>query len=95
MRTQKMREAAAKERDKYFNDIRSVVSMKQEWRLKEKASTPTPTTSDDDMDMLDDDEAPLIKDGSLPPTSMDVNMAFTWPALKRSCLRSLKSQANT
>jgi hypothetical protein len=44
--------------------------------VKEKGSTPTPTTSDDDMDLLDDDEAPLIKDGSPPPTSMDVNMVF-------------------
>jgi hypothetical protein len=32
------------------------------------------------MDLLDDDEAPLIKDGSLPPTSMDVNMVFTLQA---------------
>jgi hypothetical protein len=30
----------------------------------------------DDMDLLDDDEAPLIKDGSPPPTSMDINMVF-------------------
>jgi hypothetical protein len=30
--------------------------------MKEKNSTPTLTTSDDDMDLLDDDEAPLIKD---------------------------------
>jgi hypothetical protein len=48
--------------------------------VKEKASTPAPTTSDDDMDLLDDDEAPLIKDGSPPPTSMDVNMVFTLQA---------------
>jgi hypothetical protein len=54
--------------------------MKYEWRVKEKANTPAPTTSDDDMDLLDDDEAPLIKDGSRPPTSMDVNMVFTLPA---------------
>jgi hypothetical protein len=33
--------------------------------------------SDDDMDLLDDDGAPLIKDGSPPPTSMDINMVFT------------------
>jgi hypothetical protein len=32
--------------------------------------------SDDDMDLLDDDEAPLIKDGSPPPTTMDINMVF-------------------
>jgi hypothetical protein len=37
-----------------------------------------PCTQDfeDDMDLLDDDEAPLIKDGSPPPTSMDINMVF-------------------
>jgi hypothetical protein len=34
----------------------------------------------DDMDLLDDDEAPLIKDGSPPPTSMVINMVFTPPA---------------
>jgi hypothetical protein len=54
-----------------------VVPTKQEWRVKEKAKTPALTTSDDDMDLLDDDEAPLIKDGSLPLTSMDINMVFT------------------
>jgi hypothetical protein len=32
------------------------------------------------MDLLDDDESPLIKDGSPPPTSMDINMVFTLPA---------------
>jgi hypothetical protein len=53
--------------------------MKQEWRVKEKANTPTPMTSDDDMDLLDDDEAPLIKDGSPPSASMDINIVFTLP----------------
>jgi hypothetical protein len=50
--------------------------MKEEWRLKDKASTPAATTSDNDMDLLDDNDAPLIKDGSPPPTSMDTNMVF-------------------
>jgi hypothetical protein len=36
-------------------------------------------TSDDDMDLLDDDKAPLIKDGSPSPTSMDVIMVFMLP----------------
>jgi hypothetical protein len=58
----------------------AVILMKQEWRVKEKVSTPTPTTSDDDMDLLDDDEALLIKDMSPPPTGMDINMVFTLPA---------------
>jgi hypothetical protein len=81
MRTQKIREEVVKkERDKHFNNIRLVVPIKQEWRVNEKASTPAPTTSDDDMDLLDDDEAPLIKDRPPPPTSMDVNMVFTQPA---------------
>jgi hypothetical protein len=78
MRAQKMRgEAVEKERDEYFNIIRPVISMKQDWRVKEKVDTPAPMTSDDDMDLLDDDEAPLIKDGSPPPIGMDINMVFT------------------
>jgi hypothetical protein len=48
--------------------------------VKEKANTPAPMTSDDDMDLLDDDEAQLIKGGSPPPTSMDINMVFTLQA---------------
>jgi hypothetical protein len=80
MRVQKMREEAnEKERDKYFNIIRSVISTKQEWRVKEKVDAPAPTTSDDDMVLLDGNEAPLIKDGSPSPTGMDINMVFTLP----------------
>jgi hypothetical protein len=48
-------EAAEKERDVHFNDIRQVIPLKQEWRVKEKVNTIAPTTSDDDMDPLDDD----------------------------------------
>jgi hypothetical protein len=60
MRAQKMREEAAeKKRDKHFNDIQLVIPMRQEWRVKEKVDTSAPMTSDDDMDLLDDDEAPL------------------------------------
>jgi hypothetical protein len=73
-------EAAEKERDKHFNTIRPMFPTKQEWMMKEKNSTPTLTTSDDDMDLLDDDESPLIKDGSPSPTGMDINMVFTLPA---------------
>jgi hypothetical protein len=81
MRTQKLREEATKkERDDHFNNIRPVILMKQEWRVKEKANTLAPTISNDDMDLLDDDEALLIKDVSPPPTSMDVNMVFMLPA---------------
>jgi hypothetical protein len=77
MRVHKMREEAAeKERNEYFNDIQSVIPTKQEWRVKEKADTAAPTTSDDDMDVLDDNESSLIKDGSPPLTSMDINMVF-------------------
>jgi hypothetical protein len=32
------------------------------------------------MDLLDDNESPLIKDGSPPPTGMDINMLFTLSA---------------
>jgi hypothetical protein len=66
-----------KERDEHFNTIRPMFPTKQEWRVKEKTSTPTLTASDDDMDLLDDDEAPLIKDESLPSIDMDINMVFT------------------
>jgi hypothetical protein len=80
MRAQKMREEMAKkERDEYFNIARPVIPTKQEWRVKEKVDTPAPTTSGDDMDILDNDEAPLIKDESPPLTGMDINMAFTLP----------------
>jgi glutaredoxin-related protein len=69
MRVQKMREEAAKkERDEHFNTIRSVIPTKQEWRVNEKTGVPALMASDDDMDLLDDNESPLIKDGSLPPT---------------------------
>jgi hypothetical protein len=51
--------------------------MRQEWRVKEEVDTLAPTTSDNDMDLLDDNEALLIKDKSPPPTSMDINMVFT------------------
>jgi hypothetical protein len=78
MRAQKMREEVAeKERDEYFNNIRSVILMKQEWRVKEKANIPALMTSDDDMDLLDNNESPLIKDGSPPLTGMDINTVFT------------------
>jgi hypothetical protein len=80
MRAQKIREEVAeKERDRHFNTIRSVIPMKQEWRVKEKVNAPAPTTYDDDMDLLDDDEALLIKDGSPQPTGMDINNVFTLP----------------
>jgi hypothetical protein len=48
--------------------------------VNEKTNTPAPTTFDDDMDLLDDDDASLIKDGSPSLTSMDINMVFTLPA---------------
>jgi hypothetical protein len=80
MRAQKLKEDAdEKERDEHFNTIRSTFLMKQEWRVKKKVDIPAPTTSDDDMDLLDDDESPLIKDGSLSPIGMDINMVFTLP----------------
>jgi hypothetical protein len=81
LRVQKLREQVAKkERDKNFNVIRPVIPSMQECRVKEKANTPTLTSSDDDMDLLYDDESPLIKDESPPPIGMDINMLFTVPA---------------
>jgi hypothetical protein len=80
MRAQKMREEAAeKERDEHFNSIRLVIPTKQECGVKEKADIPALTAFKDDMDMLDDDEALLIKGGSPPSTDMDINMVFTLP----------------
>jgi hypothetical protein len=81
MRTQKLREEEdEKERDEHFNVIQLMIPMKKEWRVKEKASTPILMASNDNMDLLDDDESPLIKDGSPPPNGMDINMLFTLPA---------------
>jgi hypothetical protein len=71
---------AKKERDKHFNTIRPMFPTKQEWRVKEKANIPAPTTTNDDMDLLDDDESPLIKNESPSPIGMDINMVFTLPA---------------
>jgi hypothetical protein len=80
MRAQKMwEEEAENERDEYFNIIRSVIPTRQEWRVKEKVNTPPSMTSNDDMNLLDDDEVPLIKDEFPPPTGMDINMVFTLP----------------
>jgi hypothetical protein len=45
--------------------------------VKEKTGTPTLIAYNDDMDMLDDDESPLIKNGSLPLIGMDINIVFT------------------
>jgi hypothetical protein len=45
--------------------------------VKEKTSTPTLMASDDDMDLLDDDEVPLIKDGSPPLVGMNINVVST------------------
>jgi hypothetical protein len=81
MRAHKMREEVTKkERDEYFNIIRKLIPMKQEWRVKGKVDTPAPTTFDNSMDLLDNDETPLIKDGSPPLTGMDINMVFTLAA---------------
>jgi hypothetical protein len=111
MRAQKLKEdVAEKDRDEHFNTIQHMFPTKQEWRVKEKADIPTPTASDDDMDLLDDDESLLIMDGPLPPISMDINMVFILPAEfrgakeedaqmclgpRRLCSRSLRSQTNT
>jgi hypothetical protein len=80
MRAQKLREEATeKERDEHFNVIQPMIPVKKEWRVKEKSSVPILTAFDNDMDLLDDEKSPLIKDGSPPPANMDVNMVFTLP----------------
>jgi hypothetical protein len=56
-----------------------MILTEQEWRLKEKTSMSTLIDSNDNMDLLDDDESPLIKDRSSPLTGMDFNMVFTLP----------------
>jgi hypothetical protein len=73
-------EAVENERDEHFNSIWSVILMKEVWRVKEKAIIPAPMAFDDDMDLLDHDESRLIKDGSPPSSSMDINMVFTLSA---------------
>jgi hypothetical protein len=53
-----MREKAAeKERDEHFNTIQPVIPTKQEWRVKEKVIILAPMASDNDMDLLDNDES--------------------------------------
>jgi hypothetical protein len=69
-------EAAEKERDEHFNTIWPMFPTDQEWRVKEKANIPAPTIFDDNMDLLDDNESPLIKDRPPPSTGMDINMMF-------------------
>jgi hypothetical protein len=80
MRAHKLRDGATeKERDEHFNTIQSMFPTKQEWRVKERTNTPALMASNDDMDLLDDDKSSLIKDGSPPPTAMDIDMVFTLP----------------
>jgi hypothetical protein len=65
MMAQKLREEAVqKERDEHFITIRLVIPMRQEWRVKEKTDAPPPMTSSNEIELLDDDESPLINDGS-------------------------------
>jgi hypothetical protein len=57
-----------------------MIHMKQGWRAKEKINVATITTSDDDINLLDDGESLLINDESLSSASMDVNIVFMLPA---------------
>jgi hypothetical protein len=75
-----LQEAVDQERDEHFNTIRLMIPTKQEWRVKEKVATPVLMASDDDTDLLDNDESLLIKDGSPSPTGMEINMLFMLPA---------------
>jgi hypothetical protein len=65
------------ESDEHITAIWPMIPTKKECRVKEKTNAPSLTTSNDDMDLLDDEESPLIMDGSPPPASMDINMVFT------------------
>jgi hypothetical protein len=56
-----------------------MILVKQECRVKEKTNMLTLPASDVDMDMPDDNEPPLIKDGSPPLIDMNINMVFTLP----------------
>jgi hypothetical protein len=47
--------------------------------VKEKTRSLALMAFDDDMDILDNDESPLIKDGSPLSIDMDINMVFTLP----------------
>jgi hypothetical protein len=65
MRVQKLKEEVIeKERDEHLNTIWLMFPTKQEWRVKEMASTPALMASNDNMDLLNDDESPLIKVGT-------------------------------
>jgi hypothetical protein len=78
-------EAAEKKRDEHFNTIRPEIPTRQERRVKEKTDVLAPTAFDDNMDLLDNVESLLIKDGSLWPTSMDINTVFTLLVEFRGC----------
>ena len=78
LRTQKIEEGnAEKEREAIFNAIKPMQSPKREWRPKKNVVTEGLTPSDDEMDLHD---SPLIKDGTPPPESMDVNMVHLLPS---------------
>jgi hypothetical protein len=77
MRAHELREEAAeKERDEHFNAIWLMIPAKKEWRVKEKSGMSVHTTSNDDMDLLDNEESPLIKDGSPPLASIQPLIMF-------------------
>jgi hypothetical protein len=66
-------------KNEHFNTIWTMFPTKQEWRVKEKASTLALTSSSDDMDVLDGDESPLIKDVSTAYRHGHQHMVFTLP----------------
>jgi hypothetical protein len=80
---------SVEERDEHFNTIRLMFPTKQEWRVEEKTDIPSPTTSDDDMDLLDDDKSPLIKDESPSLIGMDINIVYTLPTEFRGAIEEV------
>jgi hypothetical protein len=68
---------AEKVRDQVFNEIKPMVPIRQEWRVKQVIE-PIVTSSDDEDDILGD--SPILRDGIPPHDNMDINMVFVLPS---------------
>ena len=77
---QELREARAEKlRDEIFNEIKPMVPVRREWRVK-SVETPVQALDDDEDDLLDYEGSPMIKNDTPPHESMDINMVFTLPS---------------
>ena len=80
MRMQELREALAeKMRDELFNEIKPMMPVRKEWRIK-SVEIPVQTPNDDEDDLLDYEGSPMIRDDTPPHEDMDINMVFTLPS---------------